>query len=336
MQITEPGIYALSAVAYHRDPAPSPSLSASSADRILNESARHCWHSHPRLNEAHTPEEADPDRMESGKRLRMEWGSALHAMISGAGRRVVEIDSDDYRTNRARDARAACVAAGHVPVLAIHTPKLVGIVNAVRAQIKAHPELAEVLAAPGRAEQTLLWRERIGTARNKQGGWLWCRAMADWLPDDPSLPLIDWKFTTTSTAPESYARTVRNDLCVRSAHYLRGAQALRGRMPRGYWIVAVEMDAPHGMSVHRAANELLHDARDQWTEAAARFYACLQRGTGMEHWPFWRAEVNVVGVPPWQSTAWEERKLVEEIPRQRSITVKRVQQLSKILGGPVA
>jgi hypothetical protein len=327
VQIDKPGIYALPVPAYHLDPAPEPSMSASGADLMLNQSARHCWHNHPRLNPLFEPEAVDPDKMESGKRLRMEWGSALHTMILGAGRKIVEIDGEEYRTNRAREARAAATAAGFVPILASHTPKLLNIVAAVKAQLRG--ELAEVLAAPGRAEQTLVWRERIG--------FLWCRALADWMPDDPSLPLIDWKFTTTSAAPESYARSVRADLSLRTAHYLRGAQALRGRAPRAYWICAVEMAAPHGLSVHRADGALLHDGRDQWTEAAARFAACLRRGTDAEHWPFWSQAVNAVGAPPWQASAWEERKHLESIPASRGqITVRRVQQLQKQLGGPVA
>lgn len=343
--VSEPGIYAMTAEQYHADPAPDPSLSASAAEAILLESPRHCWTRHAALNPL-AEEERELERMNSQKRMRMEHGSALHTLTLGAGRGIMEIDADSYQSNKAREAREVATEEGYIPILSGDLRRLRACSTATREQILAHPDLGPVLNIAekdpkkrrGQAEQALFWRERIGAAKSRTPAWLWCRALVDWLPDDPRAPLVDFKFTTTSAEPQSYGKTVREDLTLRSAHYLRGAQTLRSATPRAYWIVAVEMAPPFGLSVHRADNTLLHEAREQWMEAASRFHACLMRGRDAKHWPFWKAEINVVGMKPWQQQEWEDRKALQNIPEHRgaSISARRARQFMQQTGSPMA
>lgn len=336
-RVSEVGIYALPVDEYHLDPcADGPSMSASNAETLLDESARHCWHKHPRLN-PEAAEAFDPEQMDGQKRLKMEHGTALHTLILGAGRPIFEVVADDYRTKAAKEARADALAQGMTPILTMHKPKLIDCARAVAEQVKVYPELRRVLEAPGRAERTLLWQEPVGTRKGK-GESIWCRALVDWLPDDPGQPLVDFLFTGGSASPASYGPSIGDKLAVRASHYMRGAQRVRGRTPRGYWTVAVETNEPYGVCVYAADQALQHYAREQWADAAARWHACLQRGTEPQHWPFWKPTIHEIEAKPWQIRQWEDTKLAEAIkPTARGmVSIKRVQALAEQMGSPVA
>lgn len=78
----------MSAEAYHQDPAPQPSLSSSIAKILLDQSPRHAWLAHPKLNPNYVAEEDS----------RFDIGTAAHVMmlerdssrIVGAGRGLAD------------------------------------------------------------------------------------------------------------------------------------------------------------------------------------------------------------------------------------------------------
>jgi hypothetical protein len=348
-RLMEPGIHPdFGEVEYHLDPCGhGPSMAAHDAETILEASRRHCWYHHPRMNPL-AAEDLDPEQMEGGKRLKLEHGAALHAMLLGSGRPVIEIAADDYRSKGAKEARLDALLAGQTPILAAHRPRLQAIIRAAWEQIAEHPELKRLVPLPGRntseqpkgmAEVVMLWQEPIGTPkRGRRGQHIWCRSRTDWLPENPRAPMIDFLFTAASAAPQEPSPSIASKLFVRAEHYLRGAKRLRGASPRAYWCVAMETEAPHGLCIHTAGPEMQVHARELWGDAAARWHASLSRGTEREHWPWWPSAVNTIEPKRYQLDQWEIMKQDQGISTMRGggISAKRAQQLMREMGAPVA
>src|SRR3990172_2067727 len=139
-----------------------PTLSASIAHTLLTQSPRHAWFSHPRLNPAQQPEEAEI----------ADIGSvAHHVLLAGDTRAIVLIDAKDYRTNAAKEARDAARANGGIPLLQHELAAVNDIVIAAKDYL-ANSEIAGIFD-DGAAEQTIVWQE----------GDAWCRCRPDWLAD---------------------------------------------------------------------------------------------------------------------------------------------------------
>jgi hypothetical protein len=100
--------------AYHADPCPSPSLSQSIAHTLITQSPRHAWLEHPRLG----------GNVERVSTKAMDEGAILHKLLLGAGAQFEMVVADDWRTNAAKDARAAIEAGGKIAILAKNFEKL--------------------------------------------------------------------------------------------------------------------------------------------------------------------------------------------------------------------
>lgn len=322
---------------YHRDPAPEPSLSASLAQLLLDQSPRHAWWNSPKLNpEAHERLED----MDSQKRLRLEHGTALHTMVLGAGSEVRIVEADDYRSKAAKEAREEARELGDVPVLSGHAAKLERIAAAARGQARAHRDLGPALAGGGTAETVALWQEEVpGAGTLPPRPKVWCRALADFIPADAALPVVDWKFTSTSTAPQTYQRAVQG-MALRAHHYLRGLERC-GQPRAGYLVAAVEMEPPHGLTVFRPNTALLNLGRELWEEALAIWARHLALGSHEEAWPLYPDTAVEVGPDPWKlGRAEDERLMREEAWAMRearvSMPVAASHRLRARLGGPLA
>src|SRR5262245_31717991 len=91
---------------YHADPCETPSLSHSVAHELINKSPLHSWMRHPRLGGQHKKETKEMDR-----------GSLVHALLLGAGKPIVIIKADDWRTKASQQDRDYAREQGHIPVL---------------------------------------------------------------------------------------------------------------------------------------------------------------------------------------------------------------------------
>src|SRR5687767_13860747 len=180
--VLAPGIYDVPADTYHADPAP-PSLSASICKLLCQRSPRHAWEAHPALN----PEFV---RVEEKK---FDAGTAAHAMLLDGDDICEVIDAQDWRTNKAKDARDAARANGKVPLLAGQYEQVQNMVTAARWQLET-VDAAPPLLEHGKPEQTLIWQE----------GDVTCRALVDWLHDDHTA-VDDLKTTTGSANPADWA-----------------------------------------------------------------------------------------------------------------------------------
>src|SRR3990167_1335678 len=203
------GIHTISAEVYHADPCDESSLSSSVAKVLLNQSPRHAWMQHPKLNPDYRPEENS----------RFDLGSAAHALLlEGNQAKIAIIEADDWRTKKAKEERDEARANGLLPILVKHD-------FALKAMVKAANEFIETtelkgIFENGKPEQTVIWQE----------GDIWCRARPDWLTNDNKI-ILDYK-TTDSAAPEVFIRQIpRMGYDLQSEFYDRGIYRLFDLMP---------------------------------------------------------------------------------------------------------
>lgn len=142
---------------YHADPCETPSLSCSIALTLLERSALHAHHEHPKFG-GHRSAPSD----------RMEQGTLIHRVLLRKGAELEPIEAKDWRTKAARAAREEAREAGKIPVLAA------ALTNAERAARVIAERLADLdIVLEGESEMVIAWQEAT------KHGPIWCRAMLD-------------------------------------------------------------------------------------------------------------------------------------------------------------
>lgn len=283
-----PGIYEMSAEAYHRDPCPEPSLSSSIIKLLIERSAMHAWDAHPRLNPNH----------EAKNKTDFDIGSAAHKLLLGKGAAIVDLDFSDYKKAAAREARDAAYAAGKIPLLPHHREAVDRMVSAARMQIDAL-DMKRRPFTDGLPERVLIWKE----------GDVWCRSMADWHSHDGAF-LDDLK-TTTNAHPEHCKRRIFElGYDMQAAWYRRGAESITGRAPE-FRFVFVEREPPYALSVVVLKDSDLHAADEKIDLALERWEWCLVNSK----WPGYPAQPVTVEAPMSAHFRWDDHKASEELAR---------------------
>src|SRR5262245_33742037 len=154
------GIHVIEAASYHADQAPRPSLSSHLAAVLLEKSPRHAWMQHPRLNPDYKP--ANDNRFDIGR--------AAHALMLEGSAIFEIIDAPNWKSEAARDERAAVAKAGKVALLEHEWAQVSAMVKSARAQLRQTQDGFNAFR-DGEPERTLIW----------QDGAIWCRARLDWL-----------------------------------------------------------------------------------------------------------------------------------------------------------
>lgn len=278
-RIATAGFHRIAAEIYHADPAPTPSLSNSIAQILIEQSPLHAWQAHPRLN----------PNVEDEASRRMDLGSVAHALLLGEGKGLEIIDAPDYRTKVAQQARDAARAAGKLPVLACDHEDAVKMVAVARRAIAAEPTVAGLFEPKrGESELAALW----------QDGRTWCRALLD---RTNMAVTLDYK-TCPNAAPAAVARHLyANGYHVQDAWYRRGLDALDpvGRGRRKFIFLFQEIAAPFACSfaeldgTGRAMGErLVERALTIWTR-------CLDH----DHWPAYPGGIHRAEMPGWMETS---------------------------------
>lgn len=286
------------AAAYHADPAPEPSLSSSIAKVLLEQSPRHAWQQHPRLNPAGIEEASTPTRP-------MEIGTVVHALLLGRGGKIVVVSGDSYQKKDAQAARAAAYGAGDCPILETDLAKAEAIVAAAREQL-AEAGFADAFAE-GMPEPVLIWKDKAGP---------WCRAMVDWLfIGDGTATIIDIKTSNTSISPHGDALAWKvADMAydVSAAFYERGLATLRpdlaGRINfRHLWL---EMEQPHSLAISDLTESNQTHAHKMVAAAMGLWRDHLAAGTDAKHWPRWPAYVGKIQRAGRSHDQWNDRTAV--------------------------
>ena len=143
--------------AYHADPVPGGSLSASGAKLLLPPSCPARYHYDRTFGR---PPKAEFD-----------YGTAAHKYVLGTGPEIVPVDAPDWRTNAAKEARDQARFEGKVPLLT----GTLGPVMGMAAAIRRHPQAGALLDPErGMPEQSLFWID--------EDTGIWRRARLDFPP----------------------------------------------------------------------------------------------------------------------------------------------------------
>lgn len=292
-RIDKPGCYDMPAEDYHADPVCEPSLSSSIAVKLLDQSPRHAWTAHPRLNPRFAPED----------KTQFDLGKAAHALLLEGDDSAVVIDADSYRTKDAKAQRDAAYEAGKTPILAEKWEDVRRMVDAARAQLDA-TEGCQGVFEGGKAEQTLIWQE----------DGVWCRARLDWTAGDGTEVIWDYKSTGGSAQPDAWAK---NQLFegreLQVGLYTRGAMSVFGwKRPRFVFVVQ-ENQPPYALSVVDLQPAGLVYAERRTSKAIDLWRRCLQSN----RWPGYPSVIASVEPPPWAVGRWDDRIALEEIIEDR-------------------
>jgi hypothetical protein len=285
----EPGIHQMTADTYHADPCPAPSLSSSIARTLLGYSPLHAFTEHPRLN----------PNVEREEKEMFDLGSAVHAHLLEGESAFVIIDAKDFRTRQAQEQRDAARAEGRIPLLAHRWQDVQDMALSARQQLGEH-EAKPIPFVGGKAEQTLVWRERE----------IWCRARLDWLHDDHSA-IDDLKSTAASANPDAWSRTMFGaGADIQAAFYLRGLKAINGGGARGteFRFIVQENYKPFALSVISLSPAALDLAERKVKRAIMLWEHCLTAG----RWPGYPLKTCYAELPPWEEAQWMERELRAE------------------------
>jgi hypothetical protein len=275
---------------YHADPAPLPSLSQGIAKLLIHNSPLHAWTCHPRLNPDFLP---DSDK-------KFDLGNAAHKLLIGAGKNIAVLEFEDYRTNKAKDARDAAIAEGKSPILGHQYARATRMVDAGREQIAIRYEnlhRARIFDPDiGAGEVVMLWKDDE----------TWARQMLDWLSDD-HLIYADYKTTAESAAPHTLGRKMSTD-----GWHIQAAMAERGlntldvsAPPRHYFFVVQEIEPPYALSIAELDENALVLGRKQLAYAFALWGACQKSNL----WPGYPLDTVYPVIPPWFESEWLSREI---------------------------
>jgi len=293
-----PGLHRLEAEAYHRDPAPAPSLSSTLARLLLRRSPAHAWHASPRLNPDWQPVE----------KAHFDIGRAAHRALLGAGADYAVIPDEllDARgaisTKAAKDFVAEARARGLTPIKSDVAAQIETMATLCRARLQE----AGIALEPERSELTAL----------AQIDGAWCRCMADNAPERPlgrlGPVLVDFK-TTTDANPAAIERTVMTyGYDLQAAHYLDTWRAATGET-RAFVFVFQEKEPPHEVAIALLAGEALEIGARQAREARQLWRACVENGS----WPGYEGGIHQIRLPDHYTARWLERESQFHTARDR-------------------
>jgi hypothetical protein len=269
-EVTEPGVYdGLDEAAYHADPVPGGSLSASGAKLLLPPScpALYAWRrDHPKVS------------------AEFDFGTAAHKYVLGEGPLVKVIDAPDWRGKEARDARKDARATGEVAMLRAELDE----VEAMARAIWAHPVAGKLFEPDrGKAEQSLFWQD--------PDYGIWRRARLDWQLPGLRLIIADYK-TTTDASPAAIRKTVANlNYHMQAAWYTDAIQALGLGDDPAFLFVFQEKTAPYLITIAELDDEAIRAGRARNRDACEIWRDCTQADV----WPGYSQDIELITLPPW-------------------------------------
>lgn len=278
--ISEPGLYDISHDRYHSDPCVTPSLSSSIANKIVERSEWHAWLEHPRLGGRGCIPTRDMDR-----------GSIVHKMLLGKGADVVTVESDNYRTDKAKDARDKAHAEGKIPAL----PHELATCGEAFASIKNQLD-AEGVVLDGMSEIAIVWYDQTS-----DGVPVLCRTLIDHLViGDDYFDVFDLKSSGKVCSPKKLGRVLEdNGAHTQAVAHLAAVGAvfphLQGR-GRYHWIAA-EMEPPYAVCLAEPDGSMQALGCATWQEGVNRWERALRTNV----WPGYPR--TRVSASPWSLKA---------------------------------
>lgn len=281
---------------YIADPCKEPSLSASTIGKLVQESPLKAWQWHPRLGGKPQSSTKAAEIGTAAHALALEGADIIQVVSKVSKADGTEIVPKNWQTNEAKAAREKILGEGRIPLLPHEAP-------AVYEMSKKAGEAIAQEAGGGKAEATIIWQEANG---------VWCKARADWLPNDESRPVVDYKTTKKSAEAGEFIRRTLYQMSydISAAWYLRGLAAI-GEPRLEYRFLVQEQDKPYDYSwVGLEATCEAITTLKPWVEKAIHVWGeCLKSG----EWPGYPKHVHYADPSTWRAIQIEDSILADQL-----------------------
>ena len=261
---------------------PTPTLSSSVANVILDRSLAHARLKHARFNPAVA--------LEQEFSRPANFGSAVHAMVFG-GPHVVVIDADGYTTKDARGLRDRTLLEGGIPLLREEHMRAMPIADV------AGQAIADLSKETLDLEHTILFPH----------GATWCRTRPDAISKDRRL-IIDLKVTGTNVR-DCNRQFFSQAYDMQAAFLEAGADSLDedGMGKREIIYLFVESEPPFAYSMLQVSEGTLSIARKKMRAAVNLWDRALRKN----EWPTYQSSRTLTERPSWDESAWLNREMTD-------------------------
>lgn len=302
---------------YHSDPCPEPSLSSSIVKILVNDTPRHAWFAHPRLNPNYEPTD----------KTKYDMGKAAHSLILRDPRNFVIVDEKDWKKNDAKETRDQAYKDGKTPLLTHQWPEVKFMVDCARAQIAESSFNGAFVE--GSSEVTLMWREEV-----KLDGeifYVWCRIRIDHCEEN-EIDFNDYKTTAATANPDelqNYGKQM--GWHITSAFYKRGIRKVLGITDPRYKYIVQENYAPFCLSSVIMNPESEERATRLIDKALYKWAWCLKN----KSWPGYPARNVTIGLPGYYTHQQEELDARDEALKQEGVNPMTIGVNFPLLAAPV-
>jgi hypothetical protein len=264
---------------------------------MLTASPLHAWQEHPRLGALGTFEANEAD-----------IGSAAHDLFLHGEERIVVVDADSWRTNKAKDERDAARAAGKIPMLAIKMPAVNAM--ALRAHRFIEQSQFDGIFERGAAERTIVWKETGPDVKHD----IYCRARPDFMTHDYDL-ILHYKTTSASARADKFIRGIMQNMGYGFSlrFYARGLSQIIQPTPHTHHLMLVqEQDAPYACTLIGLTPAKAQIEDDRVKVAINKWQHCIAD----DHWPDYDHRIHYAEPTPWELAEAEGEMLAtqEELP----------------------
>ena len=242
---------------YHADPCPEPSLSASTAKRIVQECALEGWYYHPRLGKG----------QEDGSAASRS-GSLIDTLLMGYGPTIVVVPYDGYQSKDAKRMRDEAVALGKMPIIEKKFDAAMVAVDAVKKRLLE----TRGFAFDGKSQVTMIWRQ----------GSIWCRGRIDHLK---TLVMYDLKWYESSS-PRAVKRACGEyGIEIQAVAYEEAMGTLyperKGEFR--YQPIFIQNKPPYAINMSPLHETMLELGKLRWKRAKRVWAASMKSGVWPDH-----------------------------------------------------
>jgi len=176
---------------------------------------------------------------------------------------------------------------------AIIKPHEFDTLKAMSQAIVQHPAARMVLEGKGKIEASLFWTDPETGVE--------CRCRPDWMRDDGLL--VDLK-SARDASPDWFTKDAWNHhYHLQAAMYCEGFKQVTGKDAAGFVFIAVDKDAPHGVSVRHSMPEFLAAGLHEYRRLMAEFSECQKA----DKWPGYPDTIEPLSPPEWVMKRLEQQ-----------------------------
>jgi hypothetical protein len=264
---------------YSADPCMPLSLRGSLCKTLIAKSPLHAYCEHPKLGRMDDDEESDD---QSGVKA---FGSIVHSLILGRGKKVVVSPFKTFQSNDAKVWKAQQIEAGHLIAKQEQIDRAQFIRDSVR-QALDRLGFGHAFVGPEGIEQVIAWKEKD----------FWLRAMLDhW--HGSTAEIFDIK-TCESAHPKAIESACYNyGYDIQEQFAKRGIAALRPELNgrTTFRFVFVETQKPYACQVIELDGEAQTIGASRMMRAIDTWKRCL----ASNQWPAYSNEILRISPPKW-------------------------------------